>query len=147
MFVNPVSVTNTNYEIASLNLIKPMPESILTQIEKATQSEENGAKIMELILPHYYSNIDHKPGGPFNLNLATYLSVNAQLTEFDYSDQLKQMKNLCAVIGEDDFITLDLIDELILAASSHYVIKSAGHFPFHESREEFQNIVNNIFAR
>ncbi len=60
MFVNPVSVTNTNYKIANLNLIKRMPESILTQMEKATQSEDSGAKIMELILPYYYSNIDHK---------------------------------------------------------------------------------------
>ncbi len=85
------------------------------------------------------------PEGPFDLTKHTYLSVNVQLTDFNYSKQVNKISNFSLLVGEDDFTTLDLIDEMVKSATGLHVMKSTGHFPFHEGPREFEEVLNQVF--
>jgi pimeloyl-ACP methyl ester carboxylesterase len=146
LFINPVAATSAKFEMARLNFLGRIPENILGEIEKAAYSNDDGRQIMDLILPYYYTNIDSRPDGPFDLTKHTYLSVNAQLTDFDYSKQIIKINNLSLLVGEDDFTTIDLINEMVSAAVGLHVMKSTGHFPFYEEKKEFEGVLGQIFG-
>lgn len=145
LFINPVAIDSANFELARLNLLSRIPEPILLEMGKAAASDGPGEEIMELILPYYYASAKARPKVPFALNKGTYLSVNAQLTDFDFSDQVNRLGNVSIVLGEQDFTTQQHIEVMIEAARRFYLLKSTGHFPFDEIPAEFERVLGQIF--
>ena len=145
LFVNPIPPTSTNFNLARANIASRMPATLLKEIEDAALSDDEGAQIMKLILPYYYTDPANQPDRPFELRKQTYLSLNHQLSEFDFSNQLNQIANVSILIGENDFTTLEHIDDLVSNGRKLYVIEDSTHFSFIEKPHEFRRVANEIF--
>lgn len=145
LLINPVPISAKKYKLCGKNLTRRMNIKTKLYLSWLALTEPDGARIMETLLPFYVSDKKSLPSDKFELDKNTYLQISKKLKNFDYASNLDQLPSLQALVCSDDFITPDLIDDLIPHFSKLHKLDDTGHFPFWEKENEFQSILLSAF--
>lgn len=145
LLINPVPVTAKKFSLTSKNLIKRLSLMDRLKLTYWTISKKEGSEIMKALLPFYVNDPLTIPKEEMPLNKLSYLKLLPQLKKFDYSQSLPNIPNLKLLCCEQDFISPDLLDDLIQTYPEIETIKNCGHYPFWEKRTEFNHIIQNFF--
>jgi len=146
LLINPVPICAQKYKLCAINLLNRIPLIERIKIFKLVMLERDGAKIMKSLLPYYVEDVRAIPIDPFPLNKSIYRQISNRLRRFDYSSNLKGLSKLSVVMGMHDFVTLELVKELIPHISVMHKMEDIGHFPFWEAPEEFEKILMSSFG-
>lgn len=145
LLINPVPVTAKKFSLTSQNLIKRLSLMDRLKLTYWTISKIEGSEIMKALLPFYVNDPSTIPEEEMPLDKQSYLKLIAQLKKFDYSQSLPNIPNLKLLCCEQDFISLDLLDDLTKTYPEIETIKNCGHYPFWEKRTEFNHIIQSFF--
>lgn len=145
LLINPVPVTAKKFSLTSQNLIKRLSLMDRLKLTYWTISKKEGSEIMKALLPFYVNDPSTIPVEEMPLDKQSYLKLIPQLKKFDYSQSLPNIPNLKLLCCEQDFISLDLLDDLTKTYPEIETIKNCGHYPFWEKRTEFNRIIQNFF--
>lgn len=147
LLVNPTAINRRDYEVARANFASRIPFIAKLRILGARIARFDGMRIMDMLLPYYADDPAAGDPRPIRLNLETYKSVDRKLGNFDFSGSLSPLKRLTIVRGQADFTTPREIRELVKTAASLVSLPGAGHFPFYEAPDAFQEIALRVFGR
>jgi proline iminopeptidase len=146
LLVTPVPVSRARYDAASRNLFAGIPADVVERYS-ALASKGANHEIVALLLPYYFA----KPVPPaeveLNINIKTFLGVTNSLGAFDLSQHLPLFKRCHALTTGCDFSTPELVDDLLSVVAERHVVPDAGHFPSHESPDEFDAVLRHAFPR
>ncbi len=145
LIINPVPVTGAKYMACAKNLARRIGMLSKLKLLWLAISQSDGTKIMDFLLPYYAVDKSAVIGRQLPLNKKTYLKVSGGLKDFDYSGEIHKLPPVSGVIGRHDFITTDLIEELAPHFTELHMMENAAHFPFWESRAEFEEILLTNF--
>ena len=145
LLINPVPLSFTNYLSCVQNLLNKIGFFKRLKLNWRLAVEPDGTKIMKELLPYYVVDKTSLPTASLPLNKTTYLQINQQLKDFDYTPKLDQLPRLSSIIGAEDFTTTDLIEELISHLATNHIMEEVGHFPFWEAPTAFQDILHASF--
>jgi len=145
LLINPVPISTTKYAFCGQNFLTRIGLIERLKLNGRIFFEQDGAKIMDSLLPYYVLDKTSLPSGNFWLNKTTYLQMNKQLKNFDYTSEVGRLPKLSAIIGSEDFTTVDMIDELALHLSAMHIMENTVHFPFWEQPNMFMDILHATF--
>ena len=145
LLINPTPVTSSKYNDCSKNLIKRISKLDQLKLTLWTLTNKKGSKIMKTLLPYYVVDTGNIPTQGLSPDTKTYLTLAKKLKNFDYSQTLPKLPKVKLITGEQDFITLEQIDDLTNIYPNFQIIKTCGHFPFWEQPEKFNKILQNTF--
>lgn len=144
ILINPVPICWEKYAQCSKELLSRMSWIDRAKLSWLGSFESDGAKAMKLLLPHYVVKQNSLPSSSFPLDKKTYLSISKQLKGFDYRSTLSLLPPLSAIIGSEDFIISNLIDDLTPHLENKKVMAGVSHFPFWEEEENFTSIIHSL---
>lgn len=137
LLFNPLPVTRQAFEAMRAALFSKMPADLLAEIlgEHArflTQSQ------IDRLFPYYISPSSKVSPGNLSFDVAVYRTVCDTLGNFDFTPSLSSLSKCHVLVGEDDFISRQLTEDVTAAVASVNGIKDCGHFPFLERPVEFR---------
>lgn len=146
LLINPVPMNAKKYALCAKILLKRLSWVDRFRLSWRGVVEPSGGKIMDLLLPYYVVDQKSLSNSDLPLHKNTYLQMSRQLKIFDYISVLHRLPKLVAAIGTEDFITPDLLDDLIPHLTRVHMMNRVGHFPFWEEPEEFRTLLFSSFG-
>jgi pimeloyl-ACP methyl ester carboxylesterase len=150
ILVTPMPTTYDKHVAAGAELRSRISDADWKMISglMAEGSLEAGRQIMNLALSAYTGSRERKPSLPFEYSVATFKAVDASMGEFNMAGVLPSIKGrFSVVVGEDDYIRPQMIQDLIDNASEVALIRNAGHFPFAEQPSLFEGAVSALVCQ
>ncbi len=144
VLVAPMPWTSDLYEKARLNFINNIPEEALEKFGQALADQKTGGELMDILQPYYTPKPLPISGEIYNFKPDTWMAVNKSLGDFDFREAFHTLTKKHIILGEKDFITADLFENLVTDKSQISVMKDIGHAPFSETPEEFQKLMNSF---
>ncbi len=141
VMLNPMPFTYKNWKTALENIIKKIPNHILTQVNDLSQQVNQGGAIFRLIYPYYIGNPAQVLPVDVPFDTAACNLIVSKVKEFN---DLNLISNsdlpMIRVVGELDpfYIDKDIMMHNTL------VIKGMGHYPFFEDSIQFTHAVAKI---
>jgi hypothetical protein len=79
-----------------------------------------------------------------SFDFGVYDEVYRSLAGYDLSSTVDGLANCHLVVGKDDFISTDMIADIVQACRSFTALPHTGHFPFAENPELFRPLARRL---
>ncbi len=146
LLINPMPSTSGKYDSARATLIGRIPLAARIRAPLTALLTGNGAAVMKLLLPYYVVDQASIPTDALALNLATFKALDAQLKQFDFTDNLAALRRVAIVRGSNEFASCEDIADLTDKCAALHTMDQVGHFPFWESPKAFRAIIERTFG-
>jgi proline iminopeptidase len=143
--INPVPVTASQFDAMRSALFSRMPEDLLTGIANLPQGPLPRQQLSTL-LQFYVAPTTNPELDELSFDFGIYSQVYASLGNFDYSLQTPLIQNCSLIIGDADFINLDMLSPLAGLCRSVSSLPGAGHFCFAEKPALFRELILDQLA-
>lgn len=135
ILISPVPTNRARFDQMRSNLFSRFEPDLLARMSALPDKALDGLALKPF-LAHYLSNQDADLTD-LSFSPGDYRQIIETLGDYDMGRAVPQLADCHVILGEDDFIAADLLEDYASHCSSMTLLPDAGHFPFAERPEAF----------
>jgi pimeloyl-ACP methyl ester carboxylesterase len=145
LIISPVALDGTGYGHARNAMAGRIPPDVTQRVMAMIAAGADSAEAFSLITPYYVAS-PKTVLPPMPVAAAVYVSVDASLDDFDYSDTIPRFGPISIIRGDSDYVDPATIGPWLVAAQRDMVMDHVGHYPFFEDAAGFAAAIRQVFG-